>query len=390
MSAVSTSVRDGARTTRVPFLDVGASYAELREEIDEAIARVFDNGWFILGRELEAFEAEFAAYLGVRHCIGVANGLDALTLSLRALDVGDGSDVLVPSNTFVATWLAVTYAGARPVPVEPDPSTFNIDPNRIEAAITSRTRVIMPVHLYGQPAAMDAIMEIAARRELFVVEDAAQAHGASYAGRRVGGFGDAAAWSFYPGKNLGAFGDGGAVTTNDDALAARLRSLRNYGSSAKYVHTELGVNSRLDELQAAILRVKLRHLGQWNERRRIVAARYLEGIVSDSVALPAVDRQAEPVWHLFVVKCKDRDQTRAQLEKAGIEALIHYPVPPHLQAAYQSLGYAEGDLPIAEKLHKEVLSLPIGPHLAEEHQERVIDALSTDKRSRRPIAGRRS
>jgi dTDP-4-amino-4,6-dideoxygalactose transaminase len=361
----------------VPFLDLKAPYAELRDEFDAAFRRTMESGWFITGPELGAFESEFAALCGARHCVGVANGLDALHLILRALDVGEGDEVIVPSNTYVATWLAVSYAGATPVPVEPDERTYNIDPARIEEAVTPRTKAIMPVHLYGQPADMDAIKEVAAPRGLKVIEDAAQAHGALYKGRPAGSLGDAAGFSFYPGKNLGAMGDGGAITTNDDGLADRLRVLRNYGSRVKYYNEEKGFNSRLDELQAALLRVKLRRLAGWNARRREIAALYLaalEGV--PRLALPRVPPYADPVWHLFVVRHPERDRLQQSLAAAGVGTLIHYPVPPHLQRAYAELGYPAGSFPVAEGMAKEVLSLPMGPHASDAQAEYVVGQLS--------------
>ena len=348
----------------VPFLDLSAPWHELREELDAAWRRVMDSGWYILGKEVAAFEEEFAAWCGTCHCIGVGNGLDALHLILRALDIGPGDEVIVPSNTYIATWLAVTYAGATPVPVEPDSVTFNLDPMLLEAAITPKTRAVIPVHLYGQPADMDAVNGIARRHGLKVIEDAAQAHGARYRGRRCGSLGDAAGFSFYPGKNLGALGDGGAITTNDNDLAERVRMLRNYGSSKKYVNEVAGFNSRLDELQAALLRVKLARLDEWNDRRRVVAAAYFKELAGTGLALPFVPDWVEPVWHLYVVCCQDRDAVTARLDRSGIGWLIHYPVPPHLQGAYRNLGYRAGDFPVAERMTREVLSLPMGPHLA--------------------------
>ena len=348
----------------VPFLDLSAPWHELREELDAAWRRVMDSGWYILGKEVAAFEEEFAAWCGTCHCIGVGNGLDALHLILRALDIGPGDEVIVPSNTYIATWLAVTYAGATPVPVEPDSVTFNLDPMLLEAAITPKTRAVIPVHLYGQPADMDAVNGIARRHGLKVIEDAAQAHGARYRGRRCGSLGDAAGFSFYPGKNLGALGDGGAITTNDNDLAERVRMLRNYGSSKKYVNEVAGFNSRLDELQAALLRVKLARLDEWNDRRRVVAAAYYKELAGTGLALPFVPDWVEPVWHLYVVCCQDRDAVTARLDRSGIGWLIHYPVPPHLQGAYRNLGYRAGDFPVAERMTREVLSLPMGPHLA--------------------------
>lgn len=361
----------------VPFLDLGAAYGELQAEMDAAMARVCSSGWFILGSETEAFEQEFAEYLGVRHCVGVGNGLDALHLALRAMGIGPGDEVIVPSNTFIATWLGVTHAGATPVPVEPDPYTYNLDADRIEAALTPRTRAILPVHLYGQPADMDPINQLAQDHGLLVLEDAAQAHGATYKGRKVGGLGDAAAWSFYPGKNLGALGDGGAITTDDDRLAERMRLLRNYGSEVKYRHETIGFNTRLDELQAAVLRVKLEHLDEWNGRRREIAATYSAELSGAELVCPFVPPWAEPVWHLFVVRTPERDDLQRHLQGKGIATLIHYPVPPHLQPAYEELRRSEGSLPISEAIHREVLSLPIGPHLTSAEAAAVVDAVRT-------------
>jgi dTDP-4-amino-4,6-dideoxygalactose transaminase len=350
----------------IPFLDLNGPYLELKAEIDEAIARVVSSGWFIGGEEVEQFENEYAAYCGADHAIGVANGLDALHLALRALDVGPGDEVIVPSNTYIATWLAVSQCGATPVPVEPDERTYNINPALIEAAITPRTKVLLPVHLYGQPADIDPILEIARKHGLRVLEDGAQAHGARYRGRRLGAHGDAVAWSFYPGKNLGAMGDGGAVTTNDPVIADRLRVLRNYGSRVKYVNEVQGYNSRLDPLQAAILRVKLAHLDDWNARRSAIAFEYkteLEGMVS-SVTLPYVPEWADPVWHLYVIQSPQRDQLQKAMKDDGIDTLIHYPIPPHLQQSYSQLGYRHGAFPIAERMANKVLSLPIGPYFS--------------------------
>lgn len=361
---------------KVPFLDVGAGYRELHDEIDGALVRVLESGWYLLGRELESFERAFANFAGVKHCIGVGSGLDALNLGLRAMGIDPGTEVIVPSNTYIATWLAATHLGATPVPVEPDERTFNIDPAQVEARITPKTRAIVPVHLYGQPADMDPILEIAGRHGLRVLEDAAQAHGARYRGRRVGGLGDAAAWSFYPGKNLGAFGDAGAVTTNDDEIADHVRLLRNYGSRAKYRNEMIGFNSRMDEMQSAVLGVKLRHLEAWNERRRAVAARYLASLAGCGVVLPEVPDWAEPVWHLFVVRSSRRDDLRGHLAQAGIETLVHYPIPPHCQAAYAFLGLGEGSLPVSEAIHREVLSLPLGPHVDDRAAGLVIEAVT--------------
>ena len=359
----------------IPFLDLGAAYRELQTEIDAAVARSMASGYYIGGPEVESFEEEFATYCGITHAIGVANGLDALHLVLRAMDVGPGDEVIVPSNTYIATWLAVSQCGATPVPVEPDARTYNIDPALIEAAITPRTKVILPVHLYGQPADMDPILAIARKHGLRVLEDGAQAHGARYKGRRLGGHGDAVAWSFYPGKNLGAMGDGGAVTTNDAQLADRLRVLRNYGSRVKYVNEVQGYNSRLDPLQAAILSVKLAHLDDWNFRRSAIAARYQEGLAGCSLRLPHVPDWAEPAWHLYVVQHPQRDAFIKQMGEAGVGTLIHYPIPPHLQQAYAESGYVRGQFPIAEQIANQCLSLPIGPHLDEECAATVVASM---------------
>ena len=358
---------------KVPFLDFVRPYEELKAELDEAYFRFMQSAWYVLGREVEAFEAEFAQYCGVKHCVGVANGLEALHLILRAYGIGEGDEVIVPSNTYIATWLAVSYAGAKPVPVEPDSHTFNLDPARIEAAITPRTKAIMPVHLYGQPADMDPIMRLARERGLKVVEDNAQAQGARYQGKRTGSLGDAAGNSFYPGKNLGAFGDAGAVTTNDADLADAIRTLRNYGSKKKYYNECKGYNSRLDEMQAAFLRVKLRKLDDWNGRRCAVAKDYLAKLKgAPGLTLPATPSWAEPVWHLFVVRHPQRGALQAKLTEAGVGTLIHYPVPPHLSGAYADAGWRKGAFPLAEDYAATVLSLPIGPHLASEQAAKVV------------------
>jgi len=347
---------------KIPFLDLHAAYIELGSEIDAAIKRVLNSGWYVLGSEVEAFEEEFASYCEAGHAIGVANGLDALHLALLAMGVGMGDEVIVPSNTYIATWLAVSQCGAVPVPVEPHEQTYNIDPMKIEAAITPRTKVILAVHLYGQPADLDPILEIARKHNLLVLEDAAQAHGACYKGKRIGGHGDAVAWSFYPGKNLGAVGDGGAVTTNNPEIADRIRVLRNYGSRVKYVNEVQGFNSRLDPIQAAVLRVKLKYLDEWSFRRKNIAASYISHLASH-ISLPYIPEWADPAWHLFVVRSKRRDMLQKRLSDTGISTMIHYPIPPHLQQAYASLGFSQGDFPIAECMANEVLSLPIGPHL---------------------------
>ena len=363
-----------ARFMKIPFLELKPTYDELRDELDSAYHRVMDSGWYLLGNEIESFEAGFAKYCEAKHCVAVGNGLDALHLTLRAYDIGAGDEVIVPTNTFIATWLAISYAGATPVPVEPDPKTFNLDPGRIQAALTRQTKAIMPVHLYGQPADMDPIMSIARKHGLKVIEDNAQAQGARYQGRRTGSLGHAAGHSFYPGKNLGAFSDAGAVTTNDGDLAGRIRTLRNYGSKKKYYNDVKGFNSRLDELQAAFLRVKLKKLDEWNDRRRSVAALYLTELRSAAnLALPFVPEWAEPVWHLFVVRHPKRDALQQKLAAADIGTLIHYPVPVHLSGAYSDGKWLRGSFPMAEELSDTVLSLPMGPHLAKE-QTRFVAA----------------
>ncbi|TDQ89868.1 DegT/DnrJ/EryC1/StrS family aminotransferase [Paraburkholderia silvatlantica] len=345
----------------IDFLNLKRVNAPHDAAIRAAIDKILNSGWYVLGDETSAFEREFAAYCGVAQCVGVANGLDALHLILRAYDIGAGDEVIVPSNTFIATWLAVSRAGARVVPVEPDERTCNIDPQLIEAAITPRTRAIMPVHLYGQPADMDPINEIARKHGLRVIEDAAQAHGARYRGRRTGGLGDAAGFSFYPGKNLGALGDGGAICTNDAQLAEKLRKLRNYGSSVKYRHEMDGMNSRLDELQSAILRAKLRELDAENARRAVVAAAYTEALAHSPLELPYVSEGAEPVWHLYVVKTTNRALLQAHLNAQGIGTLVHYPIACHRQPVYANETWP--DLPIADRLQDRVLSLPMAPYL---------------------------
>ena len=361
---------------RVPFLELLPAYRELQPELDEAYRRVMESGRFLFGPELEAFEQEFAAYCGARHGVGVGNGLDALHLILRGYGIGGGDEVLVPAHTFIATWLAVTYAGAVPVPVEVDQRTFNLDPERIEAAVTRRTKAIMPVHLYGHPADMDPLREVAARHGLPVIEDAAQAHGALYKGRRCGSLGEAAGFSFYPGKNLGAFADAGAVVTDDAELAGRLRKLRNYGSVVKYRHEEPGFNSRLGELQAAFLRIRLRRLDEWNARRRRLAAFYREELAGcPGLVLPMPAGWADPVWHLFVIRHPRRDELQAKLAARGVDTMIHYPVPPHRSGAYAVMKQGVGALPVTEELSRTVLSLPMGPHLSEAQAGAVVESV---------------
>ncbi len=360
----------------IPFLDLRAAYLEQKDAIDAAMARVADSGWYILGKEVAAFEAEFAAYCGTKHCVGLGNGLEALELVLRAWDIGPGDEVIVPSSTYIATWLAASAVGATPVPVEPDVRTANLDPDRVAAAITPRTKAIVPVHLYGQPSDMDPIVALARARGIKVLEDVAQAHGARYNGRRAGALADAGAFSFFPSKNLGALGDAGGVTTDDDKLADRLRILRNYGSRVKYVNLEAGVNSRLDEMQAAILRAKLPLLDAWNDRRRVLASRYLERLGSvDHVEAPHVPQWADPVWHLFTVRCHDRKRVTAALDAARIGWLIHYPIPPHFQDAYRHLALGKGAFPLAERIADTTLSLPIGPHATVAQIDAVVAAV---------------
>jgi dTDP-4-amino-4,6-dideoxygalactose transaminase len=359
----------------VPFLDLRAAYAELRDEIDASVARVVASGWYIGGPEVEAFEAAFADYCGALKCVGVANGLDALHIVLRSLSIGPGDEVILASNSYIATVLAVTMCGARPVFVEPDPATFNLDPAGIEAAISDRTKALLPTHLYGQPADLDPILAVARKQGLRVIEDAAQAHGARYKGRRIGAHSDAVCWSFYPTKNLGALGDAGAVTTNDPELARNIRLFGNYGSSIRYVSEVRGVNSRLDPIQAAILTVKLRHLDAWNDRRRETAAFYARALAGTNLTLPHVPEWAEPAWHLHVIQSEERDELQQRLNAAGIQSLVHYPVPPHLQGAYADLGSSRGDFPIAERLANTVLSLPIGPHMTPGAAQSVAGAM---------------
>ncbi len=359
----------------VPFLDVRAATRELEPPLLQAIERVVRSGWYVLGEETTAFENEFAAFTGAQHAIGVGNGLDAIALALQALGVGVGDEVIVPAHTFVATWIAVAHTGARPIGVEPVVGQWNLDPARVADAITPRTRAIVPVHLFGQPADLSELLAVAKKNGLAVVEDAAQAHGARYAGRRIGAHGDAVAWSFYPGKNLGALGDGGAVTTNDAATAARVRSLGNYGSSKKYVHDLLGSNSRLDEIQSAVLRIKLQHLDGWNARRQQIAQRYSEELADvPGLHLPAIAPDRDHVWHLYVVDHESRDALQGHLTSRGIQTLVHYPIPPHRSGAFAHLQLGDGTFPITEQAARTHLSLPIGPHLSDEDVSRVVDA----------------
>lgn len=360
---------------QIPFLDVGATYAELQEELDAAVRRVLQSGWYLLGRELKDFEVEYARFTESRHCVGVANGLEALVLALKSVGVRPGQEVIVPANTYIATWLAVSYVGATPVPVEPVPGIWNLDPERLEQALTEKTAAVLPVHLYGQPADMDPILTWARSHGLKVVEDGAQAHGARYKGRRIGGHADAVAWSFYPGKNLGCFGDGGAVTTDDDEVADRIRVLRNYGSRQKYLNEVKGHNSRLDEIQAAVLSVKLRRLDAWNARRKALANQYLAGLSGiPELGLPSLQPNAEHAWHLFVVDHPRRDDLQAHLASQGIQTLVHYPVPPHLSEAYAG-DQSWRTSPVSEAAARSHLSLPMGPHLTMTEVDHVVSVI---------------
>lgn len=361
---------------KVPFVSFLPMEKELNSELRGAFDRVFEASWYIEGKEDEQFEAEFAEFCGAKYCVGVGNGLDALMLALKGLGIGDGDEVIVPSNTYIATALAVTYVGATPVFVEPDIRTFNIDPSKIEEKITSKTKAIMPVHLYGQLCDMDPIMEIAKKHNLFIVEDCAQAHGATYKGKKAGSFGDAAGFSFYPGKNLGALGDAGATVTSNEKLADMIRAYGNYGSDYKYHHIYKGNNSRLDELQAAFLRAKLSHLDRMNEDRRRIASKYLEGMKNDKVILPFVREDCVPVWHIFGVRCQEREALEKHLNEKGIGTNKHYPIPMHMQKCYADLGIKEGELPIAEEISRTELSLPIYYGMTDEQIDYVIDAIN--------------
>ena len=360
----------------INFLDLKAINQRQRNEFQKALDGILESGWFILGEQTNLFEIEFAEYCGTKECVGVANGLDALHLVLKAWGIGEGDEVIVPSNTYIATWLAVSLTGAIPIPVEPNIITYNIDPNRIESAITCRTKAIVPVHLYGQTADMNPIMELANSKSIKVLEDCAQAHGAYYNNKIAGSLAHAAAFSFYPGKNLGALGDGGAVTTNDPFLAERIRVLRNYGSKIKYENFLRGYNSRLDEIQSAFLRIKLRELDSDNKHRARIADYYQLGFKDlNQLILPVVAENSSHVWHLYVVRHPRRDELQNKLANLGVATMIHYPIPPHLQDAYSDLGLTKNSLPISEKIHNEVLSLPIGPTMSLEDAEVVVQAL---------------
>lgn len=362
----------------IPFLDLKGINAQYRAELIEACTKVIDSGWYIQGNECKAFEEEFATYCGTKHCIGVANGLDALTLIIRAYkEMGimqDGDEIIVPANTYIASILAISENGLTPILVEPDIATYNIDPDLIEAKISTKTKAIMAVHLYGQAAAMEKINTIAKKYQLKVIEDSAQAHGAMLNGKRTGNLGDASGFSFYPGKNLGALGDGGAVTTNDDELASTIKALGNYGSHKKYENLYQGVNSRLDEMQAALLRVKLRHLDKDTNERQKIAAYYLEHITNDKIILPDINDMEAHVQHLFVIRTAQRDALQKHLIDYGVHTMIHYPIPPHKQRAYQA--WNDQEFPLTEKIHNEVLSLPMGPHLSADDLNKIVDAVN--------------
>ena len=361
---------------KIPFVSFLSMEKELENDLRSAFDRVFTRSWYISGMEGEAFEKAFAAYCGAKYCVGVGNGLDALMLALKAMGIGEGHEVIIPSNTYIATALAVTYVGATPVFVEPDIRTFNINPNLIEVAVTGKTKAIMPVHLYGQACDMDPIMALAKKHGLRVIEDCAQAHGATYKGQKVGTFGDAAGFSFYPGKNLGALGDAGAVVTSNEELAVQIRSLGNYGSDYKYHHIYKGNNSRLDELQAAFLAAKLPHLERMNMERRRIAAAYSDGIKNDKVIIPYVLEDMLPVWHVYGIRCKERDALEKHLNKKGIGTNKHYPIPMHMQECYRDLNIPKGRLPIAEEISNTELSIPMYYGMTIKEIQYVIDAIN--------------
>lgn len=367
---------------KIPFYDLKAVNSRYREELLGSLTEVFDSGYLILGQQVEAFEEEFATYCGTKYAVGVGNGLDAIYFILSALDIGVGDEVIVPSNTYIATWLAISRTGATIVPVEPNPITYCLDPTLIEERITPNTRAILPVHLYGKVADMTAINVIAAKYGLFVIEDAAQAHGGGTGNKRVGNLGTASAFSFYPSKNLGALGDGGAVTTNDEDIARKVRLHRNYGSEKKYYNKVLGWNSRLDEMQAGVLRIKLRKLDDENQERISIANVYASQLSSAlPEGLPATFDGIEHVWHLFVIQNSRRDRLREELMKRGVETMIHYPVAPHMQMCYRDLGFAEGAFPISEQIHRDILSLPLWPGMSEKQLEKVIESVRESVRS---------
>ncbi len=363
---------------KIPFLSFETTNQKIRDEVLVSFEKFFDDAWYILGERLKQFENEYAHFNNVEHAIGVSNGLDALHLALRSLDIGPGDEVIVPSNTFIATVLAVSYVGAKPVFVEPDSRTYNIDPSKIQQAITKKTKAIMPVHLYGQACHMDAIEDVARANRIYVIEDNAQAHGASYNGRLTGSIGDINATSFYPGKNLGALGDAGALTTNHTELAKKVLALRNYGSTKKYNNEYIGYNMRLDELQAAFLSIKLKYLTEWTRQRQTIAGWYTEALQGiGDITLPSTLAGATHVFHLYVIRTKFRDALQQYLASKEIGTLIHYPIPPHLQKAYADLGYKKGDYPIAEEIAETCLSLPIWPGMTFEQVKEVADSVAS-------------
>jgi len=373
---------------KIPYLDLAAQMRPLRAEIEAALAQALDKCTFCLGPDVAAFEAEFAAFCGVKHCVGVNSGTSALHLAMRLLNIGPGDEVITTPYTFVATSWAISYVGAKPVYVDIEDATFNLNPELVEKAVTSRTRAILPVHLYGQPCALDELLAIANKRGLALVEDAAQAHGALYKGRRVGGLGQIGCFSFYPGKNLGAYGEGGALVTNDGAFAARARALREHGSSVRYYHDEIGYNYRMEGFQGAVLRVKLKHLNRWVEERRRVARRYTELLADTPLKLPVEAQGVQSAWHLYVVRHPRRDELKKHLEEHGIGCALHYPLPLHVQKCYAHLGYKAGDFPVAEKAARECLSLPIYPEMTDEQVKRVAEVIRDFFKGSLSIGGR--
>ena len=361
---------------KIPFLNLEPMHSQIRPEIIKAFEKVYDKNWFILGKSVENFEEEFSRYCNTTYCISCGNGLDALSIILRGYDIGAGDEVIVPSNTFIATALAVSYVGAKVVLVEPNLETFNIDVSKVEEAITKNTKAIIAVHLYGRPAEVDKLKLLCEKYKLKLIEDAAQAHGAIYKNRKVGSFGDAAGFSFYPGKNLGALGDGGAIVTNDAELSKKVSAIRNYGSNIKYHNEYKGVNSRLDEIQAEFLSVKLKYLDIWNKNRQQNAKLYLENIHNSKIILPYIDSAEDSIWHVFIIRTEQREALKKYLIGKGIETLIHYPIPIHLQEAYKELQYKAGDFPLAETLSNTSLSLPLWYGISEKEMDYVIDSLN--------------
>jgi len=362
---------------KVPFLNLNRLHHEISDELKHSFSDILTKGQFIGGEYLDTFEKSYSAYTGSDYCVGVGNGLDALVICLKALDVGPGDEVIVPSNTFIATWLAVTHCGATIVPVEPDIRTHNIDVSLIEERITEKTRVIIPVHLYGQPANLDEIIQLASKYKLYVIEDAAQAHGASYKGKKIGSHGDLVAWSHYPGKNLGALGDAGSITTNNKELANKVRLIGNYGSNERYIHELPGINSRMDPIQASVLSIKLNYLDIWNERRREIAETYLNELKDLDITLPFIEEFNLSVWHLFCIRSSQRDKLRKVLLDRGVETLIHYPTPPYAQEAYEYLGWDQKKFPLSSRISNQLVSLPLCPSMSDDQVEHVIDSVNS-------------